>query len=60
MHNSGNALAVQWLGLQASTAGGRGLIPGRGTKIPQVAWCGKKEKKYDRMDMCGPEYLRKF
>ena len=30
----GTSLAVQWLGLHASTAGGIGLIPGRGTKIP--------------------------
>ena len=29
----GNSLAVQWLGLCASTAGGTGSIPGRGTKI---------------------------
>ena len=32
----GNSLAVQWLGLQASTAGGSGLIPGLGTQIPQA------------------------
>ena len=30
-----NSLAVQWSGLHASTAGGTGLIPGWGTKIPQ-------------------------
>ena len=40
----GNSLAVQWLGLCASIAGGRGSIPGQGTKIPQAAWCGKKKK----------------
>ena len=28
---------VQWLGLCAFTAEGSGLIPGQGTKIPQVA-----------------------
>ena len=28
---SGNSLAVQWLGLCASTAGGTGSIPGRGS-----------------------------
>ena len=27
-------LVVQWLGLCTSNAGGEGLIPGRGTKIP--------------------------
>ena len=30
------SLAAQWLGLQASTAGGRGSIPGLGTKIPHA------------------------
>ena len=29
----GNSLALQWLGLHASTAGGTGSIPGWGTKI---------------------------
>ena len=38
---NGTSLAVQWLRLGASTAGGVGLIPGRGTKIPHVAWRGK-------------------
>ena len=32
----GNFLAVQWLGLQASTAGGTGFILGQGTRIPQA------------------------
>ena len=41
----GNFLAVRWLGLRASTAGGMGSITGRGTKIPHAAWCGQKEKK---------------
>ena len=27
-------MVLQWLGLRASTAGGTGSIPGRGTKIP--------------------------
>ena len=35
--SEGNSLAVQRLGLCASTAGGTGSIPGRGTKIPQAA-----------------------
>ena len=30
---SGTSLAVQWLGLRASIAGGTGSILGRGTKI---------------------------
>ena len=40
----GNFLEVQWLGLRASTAGGTGLIPGRGTNIPQDAQRGKKQE----------------
>ena len=38
----GNPLAVWWLGLQATTAGVAGSIPGRGTKIPQAAWRDQK------------------
>ena len=36
----GTSLAVQWLGLCASTAGGRGSIPGWGTRISHacVTW----------------------
>ena len=43
----GTSLAVQWLGLCASTAGGPGLIPGRATKIQQAVQRGQKigEKK---------------
>ena len=37
----GNSLVVQWFGLWASTAGGKGLIPGWGTQIPQAARCGQ-------------------
>ena len=33
----GNSLAVQWLGLHASTSRGMGLIPDRGTKNSQFA-----------------------
>ena len=32
----GNSLAVQWLGLTASTAGALSSIPGQGTKIWQA------------------------
>ena len=39
-----NSLVVQWLGLCASTAGGPGSIPGRGTKILQAALCSQKTK----------------
>ena len=36
---------VQWLGLRASTAGGSGSIPGRGTKSPEATWYGQKKKR---------------
>ena len=39
---SGNSLAVQWLGLRTSTAGGQDSIPGRETKILQAAGHGQK------------------
>ena len=38
------SLAVQWLRLHASTAGGTGLTPGWGNKIPHAAWHGQKKK----------------
>ena len=37
----GTSLAVKWLRLGAFTAGGMGLIPGQGTKIPQAWRCGQ-------------------
>ena len=47
MHTSkivspGTSLAVQQLGLRASTAGGAGSIPGRGTKTLHAARCGQE------------------
>ena len=41
----GTSLAVQWLRLRASTAGGAGLIPGWGTKIPLAVQPEKKKKE---------------
>ena len=41
----GTSLAVQWLGLRPSTAGGAGLIRGQGTKIPHATQRGQKKKK---------------
>ena len=41
--NRGNSLAVQWLGLRASTSGGTGLIPGQGTS------CMAQPKKTKRI-----------
>ena len=37
----GSSLAVQWLGLCASTAGGMNLIPGQGTKTPHAVGATK-------------------
>ena len=41
----GNSLAVQWLGLFASIAGGPNSIPGQGTKILQDMQPKEKKKK---------------
>ena len=41
---TGTSLMVQWLKFQAPNAGGMGLIPGQGTKIPHAARHGKKIK----------------
>ena len=38
---AGNSLAVQWLGLYASTAGCMGSTSGRGTKISEAVWQGR-------------------
>ena len=35
---------VEWLRLQAFTAGGMGLKPGWGTKIPHAQWGSQKKK----------------
>ena len=43
----GNSLVVQWLGLHTLTAEGLGSISGQASKFPQVAQCGKKEKKLE-------------
>ena len=45
IEKSRNSLVVQWLGLCASNAGGTGLIPGQGTKMPHAAWHGRKTNK---------------
>ena len=51
----GNSLAVQWLGLCASTTGDTGSVPGQGIKILHTLWCiqinkhqslKKKKSKY--------------
>ena len=37
-------MAVQWLGLHASTAGGLGSIRGRGIKIPHATLRSQKKR----------------
>ena len=54
----GDSLAVQWLGLHASTAGGMGLIPGRGTKIPQTVPHGQNKIKYKIKERKGLDRYR--
>ena len=43
----GTSLVVQSLRLRASTAGGTGSIPGRGTKVLHAAWHNQKKKRKD-------------
>ena len=43
--STGTSLVVPWLGLRASTAAGKGLIPCQGPKILHSKWCGQKKKK---------------
>ena len=40
----GTSLAVQWLRLRPSNAGGAGSLPGRGTRILYAVWRGQKIK----------------
>ena len=44
---------VQWLGLQASTVGGMGSIPGWGTKISQAPQHRQNKKVEERRKSCG-------
>ena len=48
------SLAVQWLRLCASTAGGAGLIPARGTKISHAAQRDQKKRKENAMSWLTP------
>ena len=48
---------VQWLGLDAFSAGAMGLIPSRGTKIPQVVGCG--QKKEDRQKESNTKFIER-
>ena len=42
--NRGTSLVIQWLRPCASSAGGMGSIPGRGTKIPHTVQCSQNPK----------------
>ena len=44
----GTSLAVQWLRLHISTAGGTGSILDQGTKIPCATWCSQKNKNKNK------------
>ena len=48
----GTSLAVQWLRLCTSTAGGLGSNPGQGTKILHATWCCQREKQNQLQDLC--------
>ena len=50
----GNSLAVQWLGLFASIAGGPNSIPGQGTKILQDMQPKEKKKRMKWDDYLTP------
>ena len=45
----GTSLAVQWLRLCPSSAGGMGSIPSRGTKILHAVRCGQEKKQRLKM-----------
>ena len=44
----GVSLAVQWLRLHASNAGGTVSFPGWGTKTPHVARCSQNQNKTNK------------
>ena len=45
-YSTGTSLAVQWLRVCTSTAGGTGSIPGRGIRIPHAVWCSQQNKTH--------------
>ena len=47
----GTSLAVQWLRLCTSKAGGASLIPGWGTKTPDAAWRNQKIIKKNKLNL---------
>ena len=57
---SGTFLVVQWLGLCNSTAGGKGLIPGQGTKILHTTWHAPPQKKVVSRACGGVHFLAEW
>ena len=47
---TGTSLAVQWLRLCTSNAGGTVSIPGQGTKIPHVVWHGQNDNNNKKLE----------
>ena len=52
-----DSLVVQWLRLHASITRGTGSIPGRGTKIPHAAHCGKKKVQLNKKNTKQPNFF---
>ena len=48
------SLAVQWLKLCVSTAGGTSSIPGWGAKILQDLWCSQEDRKEKQINKKSP------
>ena len=55
-----SSLAVQWLRLHASSAGGMGSIPGWRTKIPHATWWPKKNNNKVMYFWCVYNYIALF
>ena len=52
LKNTGNSLAVQWLGLWASIVGGLGPIPGQGTRNLQAVQCSQNKQTKNQKGVC--------
>ena len=54
----GTSLVIQWLRLRTSTAGGTGLIPGRGTKISHASWYDQKKQTKKKTEEEEPGHIK--
>ena len=52
MQHPGTSLEIQWLGLHASNAETKGLIPGQETQIPHASQHGQIKKKKKDIASC--------